>query len=194
MCEQIAIPLRVLRPSRGRCNDDHVVVVGDIYQRRDEGLAGLATEVFEQKCRHRLSESSTESQVSADSPAGTAIDPCVNFAVDARNLRDYRRIQQAGRLFFVAMRFIPPGMHVLQWDEALMGLEDAAESASASFRSGSRCQNRIVDRRGRDGDDCFLGSTCEIQQVATFRAPRCQRVIDGLGDPLGVGCKLLHTP
>ena len=46
---------------------------------------------------------------------------------------------------------------------------------------------------GVNGEDGLLGATGDVQQVATLGTPRCQRVIDSLGDPLGIGGELLHT-
>ena len=68
-----------------------------------------------------------------------------------------------------------------------------SDGARPSFRCGCRRQNRVVDRGRRDCDDGFLGATDDIEQVATFRTPRCQCVIDGLRDPLGIGSKFLQT-
>jgi hypothetical protein len=99
MCQQIAIPLRVFRPSQGGCDDDHVAPIGDVQQRRDEGLAGLAAPVFEQQGGCRFAESGAESQFAANSSARAAINPCVSSTDIPRKHRSYRRIQQAGRLF-----------------------------------------------------------------------------------------------
>ena len=62
-----------------------------------------------------------------------------------------------------------------------------------SFRCGCRCQNGVIDRGRRDGDEGLLGAADGIEYVATFGSPRCQCVVDGLGDLLGIGGKLLQT-
>ena len=49
-----------------------------------------------------------------------------------------------------------------------------------------------AERGERESD--LLAAAEGVEQIAAFRAPRCQRVVDGLRDASRVGSEFLHAP